>query len=75
MHFHKAKPPFKVYMFRFTLRDLTFGCAVDITGSLEKSPSKKQSVELQASRLDVVGECNPVVIFSLHFEILRMYVN
>ncbi|XP_047017366.1 probable asparagine--tRNA ligase, mitochondrial isoform X2 [Ictalurus punctatus] len=41
-------------------RDITFGCAVDITGSLEKSPSKKQSVELQASRIEVVGECNPV---------------
>lgn len=50
-------------MLIFTLRDITFGCAVDITGSLEKSPSKKQSVELQASRIEVVGECNPVVIF------------
>lgn len=59
-------------MFLSTLRDLTFGCAVDITGSLEKSPSKKHSVELQASRIEVVGECNPVVILTsfLHFEVL-----
>ncbi|KAG9265028.1 putative asparagine-tRNA ligase, mitochondrial [Astyanax mexicanus] len=41
-------------------RELTFGCAVDIIGSLEKSPSKKQSVELQASHVKVIGECNPV---------------
>lgn len=59
-------------MFLSTLRDLTFGCAVDISGSLEKSPSKKQNVELQASRIEVVGECNPVVIvfpLFLNFEI------
>ncbi|XP_066534898.1 probable asparagine--tRNA ligase, mitochondrial [Hoplias malabaricus] len=41
-------------------RGLTFGCAVDITGSLEKSPSHKQRVELQAQKIEVVGECNPV---------------
>uniref|UniRef100_A0A671RQN7 asparagine--tRNA ligase n=1 Tax=Sinocyclocheilus anshuiensis TaxID=1608454 RepID=A0A671RQN7_9TELE len=41
-------------------RDLTFGCAVDITGTLEKSPSKRQNVELRARHIEVVGECNPV---------------
>uniref|UniRef100_A0A8C2HR21 asparagine--tRNA ligase n=1 Tax=Cyprinus carpio TaxID=7962 RepID=A0A8C2HR21_CYPCA len=41
-------------------RDLTFGCAVDITGTLEKSPSKRQNVELHAQHIKVVGECNPV---------------
>ncbi|XP_030633270.1 asparaginyl-tRNA synthetase [Chanos chanos] len=41
-------------------RDLTFGCAVDITGYLEKSPNKKQNVELQAHEITVIGECNPV---------------
>ncbi|KAI2656045.1 putative asparagine--tRNA ligase, mitochondrial [Labeo rohita] len=41
-------------------RDLTFGCAVDITGTLEKSPNKKQNVELYAHQIKVVGECNPV---------------
>ncbi|KAL7831989.1 hypothetical protein AOLI_G00295370 [Acnodon oligacanthus] len=41
-------------------RGLTFGCAVDVTGSLEKSPSQKQRVELQAQHVEVVGECNPV---------------
>lgn len=57
------------------LRELTFGCAVDVTGSLEKSPSKKQSVELQANHIDVVGECNPVVkicFFFLNFGIFTM---
>ncbi len=49
----------------FLLRDLTFGCAVDITGTLEKSPSKRQNVELHAQHIKVVGECNPVV--SLYF--------
>ncbi|XP_036419129.1 probable asparagine--tRNA ligase, mitochondrial [Colossoma macropomum] len=42
------------------IRGLTFGCAVDITGSLEKSPSQKQRVELQAQNVEVVGECSPV---------------
>ncbi|XP_056329690.1 probable asparagine--tRNA ligase, mitochondrial isoform X2 [Danio aesculapii] len=42
------------------VRDLTFGCAVDITGTLEKSPSKRQNVELQAQSIKVVGECNPL---------------
>lgn len=41
-------------------RDLTFGCAVDITGTLEKSPNKRQNVELQAQSIKVVGECNPM---------------
>uniref|UniRef100_A0A8C1XPE5 OB domain-containing protein n=1 Tax=Cyprinus carpio TaxID=7962 RepID=A0A8C1XPE5_CYPCA len=41
-------------------RYLTFGCAVDITGTLEKSPSKRQNVELHAQHIKVVGECNPV---------------
>ncbi|KAL6471283.1 hypothetical protein MHYP_G00199330 [Metynnis hypsauchen] len=41
-------------------RGLAFGCAVDVTGSLEKSPSQKQKVELQAQHVEVVGECNPV---------------
>ncbi|XP_076832822.1 asparaginyl-tRNA synthetase [Brachyhypopomus gauderio] len=39
---------------------LTFGCAVDITGSIEKSPSAQQSVELHAHHINVVGECDPV---------------
>uniref|UniRef100_A0A672RGL8 OB domain-containing protein n=1 Tax=Sinocyclocheilus grahami TaxID=75366 RepID=A0A672RGL8_SINGR len=47
-------------------RYLTFGCAVDITGTLEKSINKRQNVELHAQHIKVVGECNPVV--SLYFE-------
>uniref|UniRef100_A0AAY5F5U1 asparagine--tRNA ligase n=1 Tax=Electrophorus electricus TaxID=8005 RepID=A0AAY5F5U1_ELEEL len=42
-------------------RGLTFGCAVDITGSLEKSPSQRQTVELQAHHIKVVGECSFVL--------------
>ncbi|KAG9348402.1 hypothetical protein JZ751_002137 [Albula glossodonta] len=41
-------------------RYLTFGCAVDISGNIVKSPHKKQNVELQANQIQVVGECNPV---------------
>ncbi|XP_071214057.1 asparaginyl-tRNA synthetase isoform X2 [Salvelinus alpinus] len=41
-------------------RLLTFGSAVEISGSLVTSPSRKQEVELQADQIDVVGECNPV---------------
>ncbi|KAK6296434.1 hypothetical protein J4Q44_G00325760 [Coregonus suidteri] len=41
-------------------RLLTFGSAVEISGSLLKSPSRKQEVELHADQIDVVGECNPV---------------
>ncbi|XP_008291261.1 asparaginyl-tRNA synthetase [Stegastes partitus] len=39
---------------------LTFGSAVEVTGILKKSPHKKQSVELEADQILVVGECDPV---------------
>ncbi|XP_041663614.1 probable asparagine--tRNA ligase, mitochondrial [Cheilinus undulatus] len=39
---------------------LTFGCAVEVTGILKKSPHHKQPVELEADQIRVVGECNPV---------------
>ncbi|XP_071372455.1 asparaginyl-tRNA synthetase isoform X2 [Centroberyx affinis] len=39
---------------------LTFGSAVEVTGSLKESPNRKQPVELQADQIHVVGECNPV---------------
>uniref|UniRef100_A0A3B5A469 Asparaginyl-tRNA synthetase 2, mitochondrial n=1 Tax=Stegastes partitus TaxID=144197 RepID=A0A3B5A469_9TELE len=42
------------------LRLLTFGSAVEVTGILKKSPHKKQSVELEADQILVVGECDPV---------------
>ncbi|XP_015197141.1 asparaginyl-tRNA synthetase [Lepisosteus oculatus] len=41
-------------------RCLTFGSAVKISGTLEKSPHKKQLVELQADSIQVIGDCNPV---------------
>lgn len=39
---------------------LTFGCAVDVIGTLKKSPHQKQPVELEAAQINIVGECNPV---------------
>ncbi|KAM9359771.1 asparaginyl-tRNA synthetase [Symphorus nematophorus] len=39
---------------------LTFGSAVEVTGTLKKSPHQKQPVELEADQIHVVGECNPV---------------
>ncbi|XP_062275435.1 probable asparagine--tRNA ligase, mitochondrial isoform X2 [Scomber scombrus] len=39
---------------------LTFGSAVEVTGTLKKSPHQKQTVELQAEQIHVIGECNPV---------------
>ncbi|MGH0182443.1 UNVERIFIED_CONTAM: hypothetical protein FKN15_009500, partial [Acipenser sinensis] len=42
-------------------RHLTYGSAVEISGNLIKSPHKKQSVELQADNIRVVGPCDPVV--------------
>ncbi|XP_072248069.1 asparaginyl-tRNA synthetase [Leuresthes tenuis] len=39
---------------------LTFGSAVEVTGTLKKSPHQKQPVELEADQIHIVGECNPV---------------
>nr|XP_046245677.1 probable asparagine--tRNA ligase, mitochondrial [Scatophagus argus] len=39
---------------------LAFGSAVEVTGTLKKSPHQKQPVELEADQIHVVGECNPV---------------
>ncbi|XP_034557522.1 probable asparagine--tRNA ligase, mitochondrial isoform X1 [Notolabrus celidotus] len=39
---------------------LTFGSAIEVTGTLKKSPNQKQPVELEAEQIHVVGECNPV---------------
>ncbi|XP_077467716.1 asparaginyl-tRNA synthetase [Stigmatopora argus] len=39
---------------------LTFGSAVQIRGVLKKSLHRKQSVELEAGNIYVVGECNPL---------------
>ncbi|XP_070826323.1 asparaginyl-tRNA synthetase [Chaetodon trifascialis] len=38
---------------------LTFGSAVEVTGTLKKSPHQKQAVELEADQIRVVGKCNP----------------
>ncbi|XP_075956927.1 asparaginyl-tRNA synthetase isoform X1 [Anarhichas minor] len=39
---------------------LTLGSAVEVTGTLRKSPNQKQAVELEADQIHVVGDCNPV---------------
>ncbi|KAM4567035.1 asparaginyl-tRNA synthetase [Odontesthes bonariensis] len=39
---------------------LTFGSAVEVTGTMKKSPHQKQPVELEADQIHIVGECNPV---------------
>ncbi|KAM4627300.1 asparaginyl-tRNA synthetase [Polymixia lowei] len=39
---------------------LTFGSAVEVSGVLQKSPNRKQPVELQADQIHVVGQCNPL---------------
>ncbi|XP_033968983.1 probable asparagine--tRNA ligase, mitochondrial [Trematomus bernacchii] len=39
---------------------LTFGSAVEVTGTLKKSPNQKQPVELEAEQIRIVGECNPL---------------
>uniref|UniRef100_A0A8C3ABS9 asparagine--tRNA ligase n=1 Tax=Cyclopterus lumpus TaxID=8103 RepID=A0A8C3ABS9_CYCLU len=39
---------------------LTLGSAVEVTGTLRKSPHQKQPVELEADQIHVVGDCNPV---------------
>ncbi|XP_069828117.1 asparaginyl-tRNA synthetase isoform X2 [Dendropsophus ebraccatus] len=37
---------------------LGFGCSVEVCGSLVKSVSKKQNVELKAEEIRVIGECD-----------------
>ncbi|CAL8374935.1 unnamed protein product [Gadus morhua 'NCC'] len=37
---------------------LTFGSAVEVTGCLKQSPSRKQPVELLADQINVVGGCD-----------------
>ncbi|XP_056297002.1 probable asparagine--tRNA ligase, mitochondrial isoform X2 [Pseudoliparis swirei] len=39
---------------------LTLGSAVEVTGTLRKSPHQKQPVELEADQIHVIGVCNPV---------------
>ncbi|XP_078401814.1 asparaginyl-tRNA synthetase isoform X1 [Cetorhinus maximus] len=42
------------------IRGITFGSAVEIWGKLVRSPHKKQSTELLADKIKLVGACNPV---------------
>ncbi|XP_072332667.1 asparaginyl-tRNA synthetase isoform X2 [Scyliorhinus torazame] len=42
------------------IRGITFGSAVEIWGKLVQSPHKKQSIELLADKIRLVGACNSV---------------
>ncbi|XP_078078027.1 asparaginyl-tRNA synthetase isoform X3 [Mustelus asterias] len=44
------------------IRGITFGSAVEIWGKLVQSPHKKQSTELLADKIRLVGACNPVAL-------------
>ena len=41
------------------VKRLTAGCSVTVKGELKKSPAKGQSVEIQATEINVVGEADP----------------
>lgn len=41
------------------LKKLTTGCAVAISGTLKKSPTKGQLIELHASKVEVIGWADP----------------
>jgi len=41
------------------LKKITPGASLKVTGQLIASPGKGQSVEIKATALDVLGECNP----------------
>ncbi|MGD1846841.1 MAG: asparagine--tRNA ligase [Salibacteraceae bacterium] len=41
------------------LKRLTYGAAVSVFGQLVASQGKGQSVEIQVSRLEILGDCNP----------------
>lgn len=41
------------------LETLSTGCSVAITGQAVESPGKNQTVELQASEIQVIGRCDP----------------
>jgi len=43
------------------LRDVTTGASVGVTGTLEPSQGKGQSVEIQASELILYGKCDPEI--------------
>ena len=42
-----------------TMKQLTTGASVRATGKLVESPGKNQSLELQASEIEVIGLCDP----------------
>jgi asparaginyl-tRNA synthetase len=42
-----------------TLKSITTGAALEITGTLTESQGKGQSVEIQASKIIILGESNP----------------
>ena len=45
----------------FLLSGVTYGCSVEVEGSLSSSKGAKQSLEFKASSVKVQGSCDPVV--------------
>lgn len=41
------------------LTQLSTGCSISATGILVESPGKEQSVEMQASSMNLIGKCDP----------------
>ena len=58
-----------------TLKRITTGSAVSITGILQESQGKGQSVEIQVSTIEILGDCNadeyPIQPKKHSFEFLR----
>lgn len=45
--------------FEEVMKELTTGASIQATGKLVESPGKNQSLELQATEIEVIGTCNP----------------
>lgn len=60
-HKKKLLTDSRPFFFSVKLRLLTLGSAVEVTGTLRKSPRQRQPFELEADRIHVVGDCDPVV--------------
>lgn len=43
------------------MEKLTTGVSVAVSGKLEESPGKHQELEMHASTIDIIGECDPTV--------------
>ena len=41
------------------VKTISTGCSISATGTIVKSPGKEQSLEMQASSMNLIGECDP----------------